>query len=582
MPQPFRRLEDALVKHSSGLLSRPPAQLGLLVLLCLALFVPGQAAIPVVDRDEARFAQASRQMVETGDFIDIRLHEDARHKKPVGIYWLQALAVKLSGTGPQAPIWVHRLPSLIGAIAVVLLTCWAMLPILGPAGASLAAILLASTVLLGVEARLAKTDAMLAATIVAAQGAMLRAALGTVKPMAWIAVVFWLAIGAGILIKGPIILLVVGLTAVAFALIRRKWRWFLALRPWPMGLLAILVALPWYVAIGWRTDGAFFAESVGRDLLGKVAEGQESHGAPPGTYLALFWYTAWPMAVFVVIGLHRLWALRRDPAVQFLLAWAIPSWLVFEMVATKLPHYVLPVYPALAALAAIAVLDALRVGSSDAPPALIDETRLVWWRKLLMVLAGSGGVCIVIAGVGIAYWLGGTVNGVLSWIAAFLAVALSGAACLAALRGFRRAFLLLLLASAPAAYGFLYQGVFPGLEPVWVSHRAGAVVAEGTADCRDATIASVGFREASIIFETKTAIAFPGPDDAAAMVRNPALPCTAAIVAAPYRSAFLAAVSPGIALEEKTVSGLNIGNGDTVTLHVFIRRGALAEGTAGG
>src|SRR5919201_2833442 len=97
---------------------RPYALLGL---LCLLLFVSGLAAIPPLDRDEARFAQATRQMLETGDFIRIRFQDEARNKKPVGIYWLQAAAVALFSSPKSAAIWPYRLPSALAATAAVLL-----------------------------------------------------------------------------------------------------------------------------------------------------------------------------------------------------------------------------------------------------------------------------------------------------------------------------------------------------------------------------------------------------------------------------------------------------------------------------
>src|SRR5215216_7860733 len=65
-----------------------------LVFIGLLAFLPGFFRIPPVDRDEARFAQATKQMIETGDFVDIRFQNEVRYKKPVGIYWLQAAAVK--------------------------------------------------------------------------------------------------------------------------------------------------------------------------------------------------------------------------------------------------------------------------------------------------------------------------------------------------------------------------------------------------------------------------------------------------------------------------------------------------------
>src|SRR5436190_17954747 len=69
------------------------------LLLCAMLFfLPGVFTIPPIDRDEARFAQATKQMVESGDFVDIRFQDDVRYKKPVGIYWMQAAAVDRKST----------------------------------------------------------------------------------------------------------------------------------------------------------------------------------------------------------------------------------------------------------------------------------------------------------------------------------------------------------------------------------------------------------------------------------------------------------------------------------------------------
>ena len=87
--------------------------------MSLLAFLPGFfATIPPVDRDEARFAQATKQMVETGD-VDIRFQDEVRYKKPVGIYWLQAAGVKageaLGIRGCAQHIWLYRIPSLIGA-----------------------------------------------------------------------------------------------------------------------------------------------------------------------------------------------------------------------------------------------------------------------------------------------------------------------------------------------------------------------------------------------------------------------------------------------------------------------------------
>jgi 4-amino-4-deoxy-L-arabinose transferase-like glycosyltransferase len=331
----------------------------LLVLCGFLLFLPGFFNIPPIDRDEARFAQATKQMVESGDFVDIRFQDDVRYKKPVGIYWMQAVAVETASAlglqRAQVRIWIYRVPSLIGAFGAVLLTYWTALAFVTRRGAILAALIMASSVLLNVEARLAKTDAMLLLTVVAAMGAMARIYLSWQRgddspqqPWVW-PTIFWTALAGGILIKGPLILMFVALTIVTLAFFDRSAAWLWRLRPvWGLIWLLVLV-LPWFVAIFWRAGDAFFTDSIGGDMLSKLSA-QESHGMPPGLYLLLFWLTFWPGAPLAAMAAPAVWRARREPGAQFLLAWLIPSWIVFEVVLTKLPHYVLPLYPAIAIL----------------------------------------------------------------------------------------------------------------------------------------------------------------------------------------------------------------------------------------
>src|SRR3954447_2719523 len=203
-----------------------------LILCALLLFVPGFFTIPAIDRDEARFAQATKQMVESSEFVDIRFQDDVRYKKPAGIYWLQAASVETASAlgvpRAQLRIWLYRVPSLIGAVGGVLLTYWTALAFVTRRGAILAGLILCSSVLLGAEARLAKTDAMLLFTVVAAMGALARVYLSWQRgedpehpPWSWPAI-FWTALAGGILLKGPLILMFVGLTIVTLAILDRS------------------------------------------------------------------------------------------------------------------------------------------------------------------------------------------------------------------------------------------------------------------------------------------------------------------------------------------------------------------------
>jgi 4-amino-4-deoxy-L-arabinose transferase-like glycosyltransferase len=161
--------------------------------------------------------------------------------------------------------------------------------------------------------------------------------------------IFWTALAGGILLKGPLILMFVVLTIGTLAILDRSAAWLWRLRPvWGLVWMLILV-LPWFVAIFWRAGDTFFADSIGGDMLSKLGA-QESHGAPPGFYLLLFWVTFWPGAPLAGMAAPAVWRARREPGAQYLLAWLVPSWIVFELVLTKLPHYVLPLYPAIAIL----------------------------------------------------------------------------------------------------------------------------------------------------------------------------------------------------------------------------------------
>ncbi|HEY0331143.1 MAG TPA: glycosyltransferase family 39 protein [Rhodopseudomonas sp.] len=329
--------------------------------LCGVLFtLSGFFTIPPIDRDEARFAQATKQMVETSDFVDIRFQGEVRYKKPVGIYWLQASVVETaSALGlPRAEvrIWLYRVPSMLGAIGAVLLTYWTALAFVTRRGAVLAGLILCSSILLGAEARLAKTDAVLLLTVIAAMGAMARVYLAwqrgeEVARGSWTTpAIFWTALAGGILLKGPLILMFVGLTIVALAICDRSLVWLSRLRPLWGVLWMLALVLPWFIAIFQRAGESFFADSVGGDMLSKITSAKESHGAPPGVYFLLFWVTFWPGAPLAAMAAPAVWRARREPGAQYLLAWLLPSWIVFELVMTKLPHYVLPLYPAIAIL----------------------------------------------------------------------------------------------------------------------------------------------------------------------------------------------------------------------------------------
>jgi 4-amino-4-deoxy-L-arabinose transferase-like glycosyltransferase len=533
-----------------------------LVVVSLLAFLPGFFQIPPMDRDEARFAQATKQMVETGDVVDIRYQDEVRYKKPVGIYWMQAAAVKagaaLGVRDALHTISLYRVPSLLGAVIAVLLTYWTALAFVSRRAAVLAGLMLATSIMLGAEARIAKTDAMLLATIVAAYGALGRLYLGTERagPGFWdhwrLPAIFWTAMAIGILIKGPLIVMFIGLTIVALVIADRSGHWLWGLRPLPGMIWTCLLILPWFVAILGKAGEQFLASSVGEDMISKIFSGQESHGAPPGYYFLLFWVTFWPGAALAAMAAQTVWASRRERGARFLLAWIIPSWVVFELVMTKLPHYVLPTYPAIAILIAGVVNRHV----------LARERWLTrgasWWFVLAAILA-LGSIVALIAVVrqpGLLAWPFAAVALILGFLAWRLYEA--DGAELSLLRG--------IAASIFVAFA-VYGVVLPSMSPLFVSASLSQAVK--ASNCPSPQSAAVGFHEPSMVFLVGTSTRLTDAQGAADFLR--AGGCRFAFVETRYERNFLRrAEAIGLRYSQgPRIDGINYAAGRTATIAVF-------------
>ncbi len=551
-----------------------------LALFAFCLFLPGQSSLQPMDRDEPRFAQASRQMIESGDYVDIRFQQEARHKKPIGIYWLQVAAVRagqfLGVADAEGQIALYRLPSLIGAVLMVLATYWAALAFLSRQGAFTAALLMAASVLLGVEAHLAKTDAVLGALSAAVLGGLARAYLGARAPgmlaplSPRLIVVFWLVMGLAVLVKGPITPLVAALACLALFLRERTLGWLAALRP-GLGLaLVALMVLPWLSLILIKSGGTFLEESAGKDMLAKVWRAQEKHWGPPGAYFAAYWLVFWPAAALVLPALPVLWRERGDDGVALLLGWVVPFWLLLEIVPTKLPHYVLPLLPALAILIVLAaergglsMHRALRAGAA-ALYALVPLALLVAMSAVFLRLeTGDLAARLPLRA--------------LPFLVLAVVVGLLGAreiwrgqdAMRAALLGGAAAFFLSL-----GAYGFgLSQ-----LEALRLSPRL-AAAARGLG-CPAAQFASVGYREPSLVFLTNSGIALTDAAGAAAVIDRAGEGCRIAFVEAAAEAQFKAALQGPLAPQlAGRVRGVNLnaaldkqGKLRILDMGVYVRR----------
>ena len=550
-------LDGALAKWSIGW--RGPAVAALIAFLA---GLPGLIAMPPLDRDEARFAQATAQMLESGDYVVIRFQDGPRFKKPVGIHWLQAASVRGLSSPEARHIWAYRVPSLLGAMLAAAACAWGAAAFFGAEGGLIAGALLGASLLVSTEAFIAKTDSALtgATTLAMAALARLYAARrgGPLAPRAtvWL---FWAGMAAAILIKGPVGPMVAGLTILTLAVADRSAGWLKGLK-WYWGLIAVLVVVgPWAGAVTVATDGTFWSQAVSSDLTPKLAGGQETHGAPFGYHALLAPILAFPMTLLLPAAAVAAWRYRAETGVRFALAWLIPTWLVFELLPTKLVHYLMPAYGAIAWLAVRALAEPIGRIARAVGAGL----------SALVGLALAGGVFYLLSLYGDA---GDAWAGVLA-AACFAAAGVAGAILF--VRQAPRPALAGALVLAVLGHGLLAAAVLPQLQPLWLSARVEAALDKARLLPRqgvaEAPVAVAGYAEPSLVFALGAATQLDGPAEAAqAVVEN-----RPAVVEGREEAAFQTALKArgGKAREVARIDGINYSKGDAMTLRVYVAPG---------
>ncbi|MER9421052.1 glycosyltransferase family 39 protein [Mesorhizobium sp. M0317] len=536
-----------------------------LFLFSLMMTSSGLASMPPLDRDEPRFVQATKQMTETGDYVDIRFQDASRYQKPIGIYWLQSAAVTLSGEGAQAPIWIYRLVSALGIAIAVVAIAWTGANLFGANAGLAAGLVMAAIFATAFEGRDAKTDAMLLACCVLAQGALAKIYLASRRnePVAghlpWI---FWAAQGAAILIKGPIAPLLSALTVLTLVAFERDCRWLARLKAGRGLILVLLIVLPWLALITWKSNGAFLQQAVGKDMLGKVAQGEESHGVPPGFYVLTYCLFMWPFGLVALgAGLQALNRLRDDPRLRFCLAWYVPFWLVFELIPTKLPHYVLPAYPGMALL--IGWLLTLTPQEANAP--LRRWQTWLWWATAFGTVLVTVGLAVLCVGAPI--YLMKT----LLWWSVPAAAAALGAGYLAVSR---QALVPLVRIGGAAVcagitYALLFGVIVPSLKPIWMSREIEAAV-RADRPCEMSVLASAQYHEPSLVFLVGTKTVLTDVDGVAQhLLGDPACALGLAPVGDEKRLDDLLAGQGKKASRVAEIDGINYSSGDKLSLGLY-------------
>lgn len=484
-----------------------------LLLAALLYFLPGISSLPPTDRDESRYIQATRQMLDSGNYVDIRFQNEPRYKKPVGIYWLQAASHSLFPGVDATAVWPYRIPSLLGALAGVLGLFLFARKYYGEPVGFWAALLLASSLILVVEAHLAKTDAALFGAVTwmqCALGDLFLAPRTGRSPWKLSPLLFWVAMAAAILLKGPIPLILAAGTLLLLGFWKKRSggrELFSRTRPlWGVPLV-LLIVLPWFIAIYFATDGLFYSKAVGEDLLPKLVSGQESHGAPPGYYLLLATLLFWPGSLVLLARLQTIWSRLASDRGAFLVAWLLPSWLVFELIPTKLPHYILPLLPVLALLTA----DALLAAEEETPAAITRP----WARRLLRGLQLLFGLLWLLATLllglaPLALQLSGAGKLGAAGVVALLAMALVLWGGFGYLRDRQRKNVARILIGSCVVFGVVLMWALPGLDRPWIAVKVHQVLEQQA----PGKLVAVGYHEPSLVFLVGTDTRLVGVDQA--------------------------------------------------------------------
>jgi 4-amino-4-deoxy-L-arabinose transferase-like glycosyltransferase len=348
----------------------------------------GLGSSRLLDRDEPRNARCTIEMLEANDWIVPRFNKQLRTHKPILLYWAQMASYRMAGTNS----WGARLPSAIAALATVLLLGLWTRVVAGPSIGFWSAAVLATSLLFVMAGRAATPDALLilfaTAGLLCMAMAMMYQREGAHRPgWFWLAYASW---GVAMLAKGPVGLilpLAVALTwdwterillspaidsirsagslrAAALKLVQVAWdNGWSTLRKarLPLGLLiALAVAAPWYLWVGYRTEGRWLSGFFLEHNLGRAVTAMEGHRGGLWFYPATLLAGIFPWSLFLLpIGWSVVWGWkdrsRTGSMVRLGTVWLLLYGAAFSMAATKLPSYLTPAYPGVACVVGVAM-----------------------------------------------------------------------------------------------------------------------------------------------------------------------------------------------------------------------------------
>ncbi|MBV9105244.1 MAG: glycosyltransferase family 39 protein [Verrucomicrobia bacterium] len=329
-----------------------PVYLALFFLSAVLLYSVGNWSLPLIDRDEPRFAEASREMRQSADFLIPRLNGEYRFDKPPLIYWCQVLAFDVFGENDFAA----RFPSAIFAALTAAATWIFASRIFGPHVGVWSGLILATCLQVFIHARAAVADMPLVFFFLTATWADWEKLRNPRSAIWWWT--FYLSLGLGFLAKGPAALLPIFFAPVQSFLNCSRFRF--KFRSALLGGFVVLSMIgAWGIPAVIATNGEYLRNGLGKHVLERSLQPMETHGGEGFAgylfflpfYLVASFFSFFPWCFFLPACMKRLLA-AREPDENYLLGPILIVVLVFTLIETKLPHYVLPAYPMLATLVA--------------------------------------------------------------------------------------------------------------------------------------------------------------------------------------------------------------------------------------
>jgi 4-amino-4-deoxy-L-arabinose transferase-like glycosyltransferase len=497
----------------------------LLVLATAGVLLPNLGGPSLWDIDEGNNAEAAREMQDADNWITPTFNYQWRCDKPALLYWLQILAYKAWGVTEFSA----RLPSALSAVAAVLLTYDLGRRLLGARTGLLAGMILAAAPAFCAAGRFANPDALLNAATVLTFLFFWRGyarAGGT-----WFAST-GLAMGLAFLAKGPVGLLLPSAAIVLFLAWSGELRRLLDRRlAWGV-VTFILVMAPWYVLVGVDTKWEFLQNFFLKHNLGRFQAPMEGHGGPPYYYVLVVLAGLMPWAAFLGPAVWYTWRqpgennkgqkglLRVPPATRFLVCWIGVIFCFYSLSQTKLPNYVLPLYPAVAIVLA-QFLERWRAREVQ-PPA--------WVLRVSLTCYGLSGLVVFIGLLIAGGLLGGAVllhgrhlPGLEGWAAVgLLPVAGACAAGWCLRRGHRERVPIALAATGMLFVALLGAGPVQAVEAFKAPRSLAAAIHSQEQSGPEIRIAAYGYFQPSLVFYCRREVSQLGSDsETVEFLRNP-------------------------------------------------------------